>query len=528
MKNTLLLISILSTIFSYAQQPTIGLLYNGGNATDGYTLFSPESGQTVYLIDNCGEKVKEWTFNEGPGLTCYLLENGNLLRSGKDTLQLKDWDDNLLWSYPTTANGINQHHDIQPLPNGNVLCVAADSYTKTEIVAQGRNPAITNANFKLDRIVELQPTGAETATIVWEWRFIDHIIQDFDVTKPNYGVVEDHPELFDINFDNGEGTDWSHVNSVHYSAELDQIIVSARHLSEIFIIDHSTTAVEVAGHTGGNSGKGGDLLWRWGNPQVYRAGTALDQKLFRQHDARFIPQGYADAGQISAFNNQDGNNTYSSVVLIQPTFTGGQYQMTGSQFLPSSTSFSWNGQIMGNTIYESKKSGVQFLSNGNIQFTESDAGRVTEITKSGEHLWTYRNPVGNTILSQFTEPTLTENSIFRADRYAPDYVGFNGHTLVPYGIIENTNDLSSQCSGTTSINESTSDDLVITTTNDLIQFSRELKGENLKIYNASGQLILAKDNFHGSNLSVNLNNGVYYIIRSSNEFVQSQPFYVIK
>ena len=82
-----------------------------------------------------------------------------------------------------------------------------------------------------------------------------------------------------------------HVNAVAYNAELDQIVLSSPHFNEIWIIDHGTTTEEAKGHTGGRWGKGGDILYRWGNPRAYRNGTKLDQRLFYQHNIQWIPKG---------------------------------------------------------------------------------------------------------------------------------------------------------------------------------------------------------------------------------------------
>ena len=94
-----------------------------------------------------------------------------------------------------------------------------------------------------------------------------------------------------------------HTNSVAYNEEFDQIILSNRGTSEIWIIDHSTTTEVAATHEGGNSEKGGDLLYRWGNPIAYRAGTENDQMLFGQHDAHWIASGLQGEGNILIFNN---------------------------------------------------------------------------------------------------------------------------------------------------------------------------------------------------------------------------------
>ena len=53
--------------------------------------------------------------------------------------------------------------------------------------------------------MEVKPTGLSTGEIVWEWHVWDHLIQDDDANKANYGDVAAHPELVDINLTGGTG-----------------------------------------------------------------------------------------------------------------------------------------------------------------------------------------------------------------------------------------------------------------------------------------------------------------------------------
>ena len=74
-----------------------------------------------------------------------------------------------------------------------------------EAVAAGRRPeTVKDSHLQPDCLVEIKPTGKTTGEIVWEWRSWDHLIQDRDKTKPNYGNVSEHPELFDVNYIHGE------------------------------------------------------------------------------------------------------------------------------------------------------------------------------------------------------------------------------------------------------------------------------------------------------------------------------------
>ena len=67
---------------------------------------------------------------------------------------------------------------------------------------------------------------------------------------------------------------------------------------------------ESQGSTGGRQGKGGDILYRWGNPMAYRHGTRMDQKSFCPHSVQFIRSEGVDpaielpgAGHVMLFNN---------------------------------------------------------------------------------------------------------------------------------------------------------------------------------------------------------------------------------
>lgn len=429
-----------------AQNPTVGLIKNDGIPVGGYSLFATELTQEVYLIDNCGKAVKTWHFNNEPGLTVYLLENGNVLLAGQDSLEIRDWNDNAVWSYATTDNGIRQHHDIQPLPNGNVLCIASDPKTAQELTDAGRDPALLATPFRMDRIVELQPVGEHDAQIVWEWRFWDHLIQDFDSTKTNYGVVADHPELINLNFNHGYNDDWSHLNSVDYDPVLDQILLSSRNMSELYMIDHSTSTQEAAGHTSGNSGMGGDIIWRWGNPQVYGQGSAVDQYLQYQHDARIIRDGSANDGKISVFNNGgDLNGNFSSIALLEPVRNGYNYTMGANGYLPDDVLHSWNGDQTNPVINTNKKCGVQYFPNGHKLVVDTQTGRMIELDPNDSIIWIYRNPVNNLgIYNQFATPMIAANAIYRVHKYSENYAPLSGQILSG-SILENENSLSATC-----------------------------------------------------------------------------------
>jgi len=511
-----------------AQSPTVGLIYWQSSSSEGYSIFSPQQNRKVYLIDNCGQKINEWTFSSWPAQTCYLLPDGNLLRAGQDSIEIRDWENNLIWYYDKTAHNFFQHHDIHPLPNGNILCVVFDFYGPNQMIAQGRNPSMINGWFWLDKIVELQPVGTHDALIAWEWKFINHLIQDFDITKLNYGVVADHPELLDVNFNNNELSDYTHTNAIEYNADLDQIMICSRNLSEIFIIDHSTTKEQAAGHTGGNSNRGGDFLWRWGNPQVYRQGGAADQKLFLQHNPEWVPDGSADEGKISVFSNLgDGTGNFSSLNLLIPEFENWQYLMLDNKFLPQDFDWSWHGTILGDTLYEPTQAGVQSLPNGNVFVCQTSTGQMSELTKDGTLLWAYKNPSGERIFNQY-ESKIAGNTIFRAKKYPGNFEGFEGKDMSPKGLIEDMNPLSDSCNTVTGIETSGIETVTVMNPveNGIIQFSREITVRAMVITDLNGRIVLKLAPFTGRSIPVDLKPGFYILQVNSDLSVETKKILV--
>ncbi len=436
------IVLIASAFSASADGLTVGLLLNTDRAFDGYTLFTPIVEGNAYLIDNAGRAVHSWDKGTGINVTPYLLEDGSVIRMD-DGITQDDWDGSLVWRFDYPEG----HHDIEVLPNGNVLVLARDIRTTAEAIAEGSDRDASSVSSLLsEKIVEVRRTGPTSGEIVWEWYVWDHLIQDFDPTKSNFAVVGEHPELIDINFglpfDSG-GVDWLHANGIDYNPELDQIAISVRQFSELWIIDHGTTTEEAASHSGGMSGMGGDLLYRWGNPQSYRAGGTEDQQLFVQHDVQWITPGLPGEGNLLMFNNGDGRPgglDYSSIEEIAPPVDdSGSYPISpGEAFAPVEPIWSYSN---GEEFYSSLISGVGRLPNGNTLITSGVPGIIFEVTPDSETVWKYVNPIEATGPLTQGDPVETNGltgpvQVFRAIRYAPDYPGLVGRDLTPGATLE--------------------------------------------------------------------------------------------
>lgn len=497
------------TFEAKTQEPTVGLLQYSEQAAPGYTLFAPMNSKLTFLIDNCGRIINQWESNYFPGASVYLLENGDLLRAGAldgsfpagglgGVIERFDWDGNLTWTYSYANEHFQQHHDIEPLPNGNILLLSWEKISADSAIALGRDPEllITPSLFS-EQIVEIQPLANNSASIIWQWHLLDHIVQDFDTNKPNYGEIKTNYDRLNFNFpgtlNNG---DWVHANSIDYNAELDQILLSFRNTNEIIILDHSTSIAEAASDSGGNSGKGGRFLYRWGNPFMYNQNTNAEQQLFNQHDAHWIPTGYPNAGKIMVFNN--GSNRipipYSSVDIINTSPTpAGLYEFDlDNGYHPAAPDWTYTALIPPDFL-ALFVSGAQQLSNGNVLICDGALGHFFEVDANLVPVWSYQNPAGFTILSQgdVVNPISSANWVFRSERYAPDDPAFEGRNLEP-GLPIELNPWANNCELTAYTTlEETSIEVFPNPTSGLINFSHLPSDAQIKLYTLQGQLLMS-------------------------------------
>ena len=444
---------------STQSQPThtVGLLsIQSELSSPGYNLYYPYNQPHVFLLDACGEIVHTWPGEPQtqPGNSARLLSNGNLIKGvrsnasvgdpiwgggGGETIEIRSWENEVLWSFTLNNASYRLHHDFDVLPSGNILMTAWEAKTTEEAIAAGRDPdALVEDALWPDMILEVDP---RTDSIVWEWHAWDHLIQDFNPAKPNFGEVGAHPELIDLNYIYyGSVRDWMHTNSIDYNPTLDVILLSVAKFHEIWIIDRSTSSEEAAAHHGGTWGSGGDVLFRWGNPQAYRSGDSTDQKLFFQHDAHWIDElvgeSYPYYGSIILFNNRV-STSISTINIFTPvidTFNR-EFSISNGRYLPLTFDLTILHPIP-EKMYSPAQSGVQILPNQNILVLAGSNGYAFELTPdAGAVVWEYINPILNGApVYQGTQ--IQSNMVFRFNRYPLDFPAFVDKDLTPMGFIE--------------------------------------------------------------------------------------------
>ena len=334
---------------------------------NGFTLFTPMNGDgKVYLIDMEGRMVHTWKMPYPPGLYGYLLDNGNLLYSGKVLEDLErfpswgrwkggvvlevDWSGRVLWE----VRHPDHHHDARKLRNGNLLLLCLTKLPREMVpsVQGGISGTEVEGDMYADYLVEMTLEGE----LVWEWRSWEHLDPETDRM-----TLQDRR------------CEWTHGNTV---AEMPDgnILVSFRNISTVAIIDRSS----------------GAFKWKLGAPP-----------LGQQHDPKPLPN-----GNILIFDNGthrlDHPLPYSRVIEVNP----------------KNNEIVWSYQEQNLYYFFSPYiSGAQRLDNGNTLICEGNFGRLFEVTRERQLVWEYVSPHFHVPKDAPNSPP--SNSVFRAFRYSP-------------------------------------------------------------------------------------------------------------
>jgi len=361
---------------------------------DGYTFVY--SGKKAYLYDMDKTLIHTWNSQYSIVGCCDLLRDSSIIVASSSQscswdegmlalshghFQIINWDDEVTWDYQYCSTDYMPHHDMEPV------------YRTNDPAEEPTFLIPCYSSVWGDKIVELRPTGSTTAEVIWEWVASDHMCESNCTDKPD---VLDKSKGGNGSFNNT--SDAMHVNCVSYNRTLDQLVVNSKGFNEMFVIDHSTTTAEARTTSGGRSGKGGSILYRWGNPKNYlSSGT---KELSGQHGGCWVQDTMPGTilpipggGNFLAVDN----GGHRVLEIECPGNGDGVYtRNSGQPFEPSEPmwEYSPNG-LQGN------EGSVQKLPNGNYLICTGGAGgfgkttfggffsgsRIYEVTEDKDTVW---------------------------------------------------------------------------------------------------------------------------------------------
>ncbi|MGE3291946.1 MAG: arylsulfotransferase family protein [Geminicoccaceae bacterium] len=333
--------------------------YVPDKAQNGLTVYTGGQDQKVRLIDMQGNVIREWglpysrIWDETAAVKApqpdshvyieksHLYPNGDMLAlyvAVGDTpwgygLVKFDKDNNVLWKYLAHV-----HHDLTVAPDGRIFVL-------TQEIGQDDLPQY--AHLKAPRIDDyiavLSPDGRELKKV----RIIDSLLR-----SPSARLLDTVPWYIQ----KGAG-DYLHTNSIEYldgtsaqklpEAREGRLLLSFREIGTLAIFDPTTD----------------EITW------------TMRGAWLRQHDPDLLAN-----GNILLFDNQGnvGPGGITRVIEVDPKTHKIVWTYAGTPEEP----------------FESEvRSSQARLPNGNTLITESDGGRLFEVTRAGEIVWNYINPV---------------------------------------------------------------------------------------------------------------------------------------
>ncbi len=498
------------------------LILNDADQTQpGYVLFAGpvtvDGVPTLAIINTDGEVVHSIDVPALSGINyAYMLENGNILIVGSSPGKLKNsaimgngpgatimevtWDGTEVFRFKGQDAEANysMHHDMRKIWNKTLgeytyIFLAWEHYTEQDALKLGFNPETGSGQQKSgvwspDVIYEVNQAGE----IIWRWSFADHLVTEFadnvatetfisdgplarPVSPAVVGHPSDYPGKLDVNFRHGSPgkvgpyKDWTHCNSLDYNPEKGHIALNAKHMNEMYVIDHDNTFVSTSdwnANWAAAASEAGDFLYRFGNPASYVPAEDLGEaeqayyyaghhQFWGAHNIHWIGGAYYPGwdtlpgeGNFIIFDNSCWNpverlsrivewNSHVDSTLadtgdyVDQRMAGYNDNVTMSKYNVSNQ-VEWMFKSKRNSFYSSYISGMQRMPNGNT-FVDSGAhGHFFEVTPGGDVVWEYINPIaGGGIQASIRDGE--SNSTFRAYKIPAGHPGLRGKSLIPMG-----------------------------------------------------------------------------------------------
>jgi len=356
--------------------------YRKSAVQPGLNLYNSYYQPAAALLDMDGRVLHRWRTDAGGPRWHYvrLLPGGDLLVCVEDErLMRMDWNSRILWQTPMRA-----HHDIAVAADGDIYTLSGSE--EMALISGIRVPVINEYIEALDAA-----TGVRKRRL----SFLDLFPGDLTAAAAGRSLAQ----IFDprdflwrilrqksrnrLLLRRLTGFDLFHANALKILdrdvpglGRQGDLLLSLRSLDTLAVVDAAT----------------GALRWRWG------PGT-----LEEPHDPSLLPDGH-----ILVFDNGT-RRKYSRVLEIDPA--------TGS--------IAWEYRAGAAAPFYSNWGGAaQRLPNGNTLVTESDDGRVFEVSRGGEIVWSFMNPDDGaegkraTIyrMVRLTDPALVESLLKKIKR----------------------------------------------------------------------------------------------------------------
>ncbi len=296
----------------------------------GLNLYSSERESRAFLLTMEGQLVHHWSHQPGGFQHVELLPDGDLMVLIKDDRLLRlGKDSSLVWEFVARV-----HHDLWFDEASQNIWVL----TRKPKPAPERHATIP---ILVDYLTILSPDGhvlreidlldsLEGSPFAFLLPSVEDLIPPGDETPPAIDLLHtNHVEIIEFR-----------TPALPEAFQRGNILVSLRNLNAIAVLDSAS----------------GDLLWAWG-----------PNNLILQHHPTLLP-----SGNLLIFDNRLEE---SRVVEIDPS----RPDSSVWQYGPAPGFFS---RLRGSN---------QRLPNGNTLITESDEGRVIEVTPEGDVVWEFFN-----------------------------------------------------------------------------------------------------------------------------------------